>query len=48
MILKKKLDNFEKFIKFNYKNKQNLINALIHPSYIQEKKSRKKTERILS
>ena len=38
MILKKKLENFENFINFKFKNKQNLINALIHPSFIKEKK----------
>ena len=38
MILKKKIDNFENFINFKFKDKQNLINALIHPSFLKEKK----------
>ena len=43
MISKKKLDKFEKQINFYFKNKDNLSNSLIHPSYISEKKL-KKTE----
>ena len=38
MILKKKLDNFEKKINFQYKNQLNLLNSLIHPSYLKNKK----------
>ena len=43
MISKKNLENFEKQINFYFKNKENLSNALIHPSYISEKKSKKNT-----
>jgi len=39
MILQKKLDNFQKKIQFNFRKKDNLIKALIHPSFIKEKKS---------
>lgn len=38
MMAKHRLDDFQKFINFEFKNKQNLICALIHPSYIKEKK----------
>ncbi len=41
MISKKKLEKFEKKINFNFKNKENLLNSLIHPSYISEKKLKK-------
>tara|TARA_Y100001970_G_C14227177_1_gene856406 strand:- start:869 stop:1564 length:696 start_codon:yes stop_codon:yes gene_type:complete len=43
MISKKKIEKFEKFINFKFKNKQNLINALTHPSYIKEKKTKSKS-----
>ena len=38
MILYKNLTNFEKKINFKFKNKKNLIDALIHPSFIKENK----------
>ena len=41
MISKKNLEKFEKQINFYFKNKENLSNALKHPSYISEKKSNK-------
>ena len=41
MISKKKLEKFEKQINFYFKNKENLSNTLIHPSYISEKKLKK-------
>ena len=37
MILKEKLEFFEKKINFKFKDKNNLLNALTHPSYIKEK-----------
>ena len=42
MILIKNIQNFERRIKFVFKNKENLIQALIHPSFIKEKKFKKK------
>ncbi len=41
MIPKKKLEKFENKINFYFKDKKNLSNALIHPSYISEKKLKK-------
>ena len=41
MISKKKLERFEKQINFYFKNKENLLKALIHPSYISEAKLKK-------
>ena len=41
MISKKKLEKFEKEINFYFKDKDNLLNALVHPSYISEKKLKK-------
>ena len=41
MISNKKLQKFEKEIQFTFKNKENLLKALIHPSYILEKKDYK-------
>jgi len=38
MIIKKHLENFQNVIQFNFKNKDNLLKALIHPSYIKDKK----------
>ena len=38
MISIKDIGKFEKKINFKFKNKKNLISALIHPSYIKEKK----------
>ena len=38
MISKIHLKKFESKINFNFKDKNNLINALVHPSYIKEKK----------
>lgn len=40
MILKNKLINFEKKINFKFKNKNNLIHALVHPSYLKDKKNK--------
>ena len=40
MIEKEKLSNFEKSINFYFKDKNNLINALIHPSYVKGKRTR--------
>ena len=42
MILDKKLELFEKNINFYFKDRQNLINALIHPSFIKDKYNKKK------
>ena len=39
MISQKKLISFQNNINFEYKNVNNLLKALIHPSYIKEKKS---------
>ncbi len=41
MISKQKLEKFEKKINFYFKDKENLSNALMHPSYISEKKLKK-------
>lgn len=41
MILKKNLDKFEKNINFQFKNQKNLINSLIHPSYLKNKNFKK-------
>ena len=41
MKLNKNLHNFETRINFKFKNKKNLINCLIHPSYFKEKKFKK-------
>ena len=41
MILKKKLDAFENKINFYFKDKENLINALLHPSYVKDRKNKK-------
>ncbi len=38
MISKIKINKFENHIDYSFKNKQYLINSLIHPSYISEKK----------
>ncbi len=38
MISIKDIGKFEKKINFKFKNKKNLISALIHPSYVKEKK----------
>jgi len=38
MITKKHLENFQNEIQFNFKKKDNLQKALIHPSFIQDKK----------
>ena len=43
MILKKKLDNFQKSINFQFKDNKNLISALIHPSFVKEKIVKSKT-----
>jgi len=39
MILKKNLENFEKKINFKFSNINILINSLIHPSYLKDKKN---------
>ena len=41
MILKKNIQNFERIIKFEFKNKDNLIQALVHPSFIKKKNDKK-------
>lgn len=41
MILKKNIKIFEKKIKFEFKDQKNLIQALLHPSFIKEKKFKK-------
>ena len=41
MISEKNIKNFEKIINFQFKNKNNLINCLIHPSFTKEKKNKK-------
>ena len=41
MKFNKNLHNFETRINFKFKNKQNLINCLIHPSFFKEKKYKK-------
>ena len=38
MILKKNIQNFERSINFEFKDKKNLIQALIHPSFIKDKR----------
>ena len=38
MIINKHLENFQNNIQFNFKNKDNLLKALIHPSFIKDKK----------
>ena len=42
MISEKKIISFENNINFYFKDKKNLINCLIHPSFIKEKKIKKK------
>ena len=44
MITKKKIDQFEEIISYNFKNKRLLENALIHPSYISESKKKLQKE----
>ena len=39
MIINKKLANFQNIIQFNFKNKDNLQKALIHPSFTKDKKN---------
>ena len=41
MIIKKDLESFQNKIQFNFQNKDNLLKALIHPSYIKSKKKLK-------
>ena len=41
MINLEKIVSFEKIIKYSFKNKDNLKNALLHPSYYKEKKNKK-------
>ena len=38
MIINKHLENFQNNIQFNFNNKDNLLKALIHPSFIKDKK----------
>ncbi|MBD1147928.1 ribonuclease III [Pelagibacterales bacterium SAG-MED31] len=40
MITKKKIDQLEKIISYNFKNKKLLENSLIHPSFISENKKK--------
>ncbi len=44
MINKKKIDQLEEIISYNFKNKKLLQNSLIHPSYIAENKKKKINE----
>tara|TARA_B100000579_G_scaffold387163_1_gene359376 strand:+ start:1470 stop:2165 length:696 start_codon:yes stop_codon:yes gene_type:complete len=44
MISKKKINQFEKQISYIFKNKQLLINSLIHPSFISDSKKIKSNE----
>jgi len=37
MIIKKHLENFQNNIQFSFKNKDNLLKALIHPSFMKDK-----------
>ncbi len=39
MNLKKPIKEIELILGYKFKNKNNLINALVHPSYLQEKKN---------
>ena len=41
MISNKNIDKFEKNLNFKFKNKKYLINALVHPSFVVEKKNKK-------
>ena len=41
MIINKHLENFQNNIQFNFNNKDNLLKALIHPSFIKDKKTLK-------
>ena len=41
MISNKKLNQFEKHIGYIFKNKQLLINSLIHPSFLVDNKKKK-------
>ena len=41
MIINKNLESFQNKIQFNFQNKDNLLKALIHPSYIKTKKKLK-------
>ena len=38
MIINKHLENFQNNIQFNFNKKDNLLKALIHPSFIKDKK----------
>ena len=42
MIFKKNIENFERTIEFEFNDKNNLIKALIHPSFIKDKKTKTK------
>ena len=42
MISEKKINIFENKINFQFKNRDNLLNCLIHPSFIIDKKNKKK------
>ena len=41
MNLKKPIKEIELILGYKFKNKNNLINALVHPSYLQEKNNYK-------
>ena len=41
MISKKKIQEFENIIKFQFKDKGNLVKALTHPSFVKEKAIKK-------
>ena len=41
MILKKNINAFEKIINYSFKKKEILVSALLHPSFLKEKKINK-------
>ena len=42
MISNKKINQLEEILSYNFKNKQLLKSALVHPSYISENKKKNK------
>tara|TARA_Y100001936_G_C15757042_1_gene499200 strand:+ start:347 stop:469 length:123 start_codon:yes stop_codon:yes gene_type:complete len=40
MILKKNINAFEKIINYSFKKKEILVSALLHPSFLKEKKNK--------